>query len=77
VVWTVTSAASHAFRVSPSFELPQTHAIGLRRINGRGRASMWSIRCDLDHAPKGVSALHITLAGAGGMGGLAVNGTDV
>jgi rhamnogalacturonan endolyase len=46
---------------------------------GRGRATTWTIKFNLDHAPKGEAALRIALAGADGGGGLAVgvNGQNV
>jgi rhamnogalacturonan endolyase len=55
---------------------PQTNTSGPWRIYGRGRATTWTIKFDLDRAPKGQAALRVALAGADGNGGLeiAVNG---
>jgi rhamnogalacturonan endolyase len=40
---------------------------------GRGRATTWTIKFNLDKAPKGQGALRVALAGADGNGGLAVS----
>jgi rhamnogalacturonan endolyase len=58
---------------------PQTDTVGPWRVYGRGRATTWTIKFDVDHAPKGVGALRVALAGADGAGGLAVavNGREV
>jgi rhamnogalacturonan endolyase len=47
-------------------------------VYGRGRATTWTIKFDMDHAPAGQAALRVALAGADGNGGLAiaVNGQD-
>ncbi|HEY4330440.1 MAG TPA: polysaccharide lyase family 4 protein [Phycisphaerae bacterium] len=51
---------------------PQTDQTGPWRTYGRGRATTWTIKFDMDHAPKGQAALRIALSGADGTGGLAV-----
>ena len=55
---------------------PQTNTSGPWRVYGRGTATTWTIKFDMDHAPKGEAALRVALAGADGNGGLeiAVNG---
>ena len=60
-------------------DYPQTDTTGPWRIYGRGRATTWTIKFDLDHDPKGEAALRVALAGADGNGGLAiaVNGKSV
>ena len=51
---------------------PQTDTTGPWRVYGRGRATTWTIKFDMDHAPKnGQAALRVALAGADGNGGLA------
>src|SRR5579872_2801765 len=59
-------------------DYPQTNTTGPWRIYGKGRATTWTIKFDMDHAPKGEAALRVALAGADGNGGLAVavNGRD-
>jgi rhamnogalacturonan endolyase len=59
-------------------QYPQTDQTGPWRIYGRGRATTWTIKFNMDHAPKGQAALRVSLAGADGFGGLAigVNGTS-
>jgi len=42
------------------------------RSIGQGRATTWTIKFDMDKTPKGQAALRVALAGADGMGGLAV-----
>jgi len=58
---------------------PQTDQTGPWRIYGHGRADTWTIKFNMDHAPKGQAALRIALAGADGTGGLivGVNGKEV
>jgi rhamnogalacturonan endolyase len=51
---------------------PQTNTSGPWSIYGRGRATTWTIKFDMDHAPKGQAAVRVALAGADGNGGLAV-----
>ncbi len=51
---------------------PQTNTSGPWRIYGRGRATTWTIKFDMDHAAKGEGALRVALAGADGNGGLEV-----
>ena len=48
-------------------------------VYGRGRATTWTIKFNMDHDPKGEAALRVALAGADGNGGLAiaVNGKAV
>jgi rhamnogalacturonan endolyase len=57
----------------------QTDTTGPWRVYGRGRATTWTIKFDMDHDPKGEAALRVALAGADGRGGLAiaVNGKSV
>ncbi len=47
-------------------------------VIGRGRATTWTIKFNMDTAPHGQAALRVALAGADGNGGLAVavNGQD-
>jgi rhamnogalacturonan endolyase len=49
------------------------------RTIGRGRATTWTIKFNMDSGPKGHAALRIALAGADGFGGLivGVNGKNV
>ncbi len=51
----------------------------LWRTIGRGRATTWTIRFNMDKTPHGQAALRVALAGADGAGGLAVavNGQGV
>ncbi len=60
-------------------EYPQTNTRGPWQIYGRGRATTWTIKFDIDHAPRGRALLRVALAGADGNGGLAVgvNGQEV
>jgi rhamnogalacturonan endolyase len=60
-------------------QYPQTDTTGPWRIYGQGRATTWTIKFTMDHAPQGRATLRVALAGADGMGGLgvAVNGHDV
>jgi rhamnogalacturonan endolyase len=60
-------------------EYPQTDTVGPWRIYGRGRATTWTVKFDVDRDPKGEAALRVALAGADGTGGLAiaVNGKTV
>ena len=51
---------------------PQTDTTGPWRIYGRGRATTWTIKFNMDKTPKGQAALRVALAGADGGGGLAV-----
>jgi rhamnogalacturonan endolyase len=53
-------------------EYPQTNTTGPWRIYGRGRATTWTIKFNMDHAPKGQASLRVALAGANGNGGLSV-----
>ena len=58
---------------------PQTDQTGPWRIYGRGRATTWTIKFNMDKTPKGQAALRVALAGSDGGGGLAVgvNGKSV
>jgi rhamnogalacturonan endolyase len=51
---------------------PQTDTSGPWRVYGRGRATTWTIKFNMDQASKGQAALRVALAGADGNGGLAV-----
>jgi rhamnogalacturonan endolyase len=57
---------------------PQTDTTGPWRIWGRGQATTWTIKFNMDKNPQGYAALRIALDGADG-GGLTVgvNGTEV
>jgi rhamnogalacturonan endolyase len=52
---------------------PQTNTSGPWRIYGRGRATTWTIKFNMDKPPKGQAALRVALAGADGNGGLAIS----
>jgi rhamnogalacturonan endolyase len=60
-------------------DYPQTDQTGPWRIYGRGRATTWTIKFNMDKAEQGQAALRVALAGADGNGGLAVtvNGKNV
>jgi len=60
-------------------QYPQTDTTGPWRVYGRGRATTWTIKFNMDKASTGVAALRVSLAGADGNGGLAigVNGREV
>jgi rhamnogalacturonan endolyase len=60
-------------------EYPQTNQTGPWRIYGRGRATTWTIKFNMDKASQGQATLRVALAGADGTGGLAVavNGRNV
>jgi rhamnogalacturonan endolyase len=60
-------------------QYPQTNTSGPWRIYGRGRATTWTIKFNMDAASRGQAALRVALAGADGNGGLAVavNGQSV
>jgi rhamnogalacturonan endolyase len=60
-------------------QYPQTDTTGPWRIYGRGRATTWTIKFNMDNAEHGLATLRVSLAGADGNGGLAVavNGQDV
>jgi rhamnogalacturonan endolyase len=53
-------------------DYPQTDSTGPWRLYGRGRATTWTIKFEMDHDPKGEAALRVALAGADGNGGLAI-----
>jgi rhamnogalacturonan endolyase len=54
-------------------QYPQTDTVGPWRTYGRGRATTWTIKFNMDTAPKGQAALRISLAGADGNGGVAIS----
>jgi rhamnogalacturonan endolyase len=60
-------------------QYPQTDQAGPWRQWGRGRATTWTIKFNVDKATQGSAILRLALAGADGNGGLAigVNGHDV
>ncbi|HVU39021.1 MAG TPA: polysaccharide lyase family protein [Opitutales bacterium] len=60
-------------------QYPQTDQTGPWRVYGRGRATTWTIKFNLDKPAQGSAVLRFALAGADGNGGLAigVNGKDV
>lgn len=60
-------------------EYPQTDQTGPWRVYGRGRATTWTIKFNVDKAPQGSAVFRLALGGADGTGGLAVgiNGKDV
>jgi rhamnogalacturonan endolyase len=66
-------------KVESRNDYPTTDSVGPWRSYGRGRATTWTIKFDMDHDPKGEAALRVALAGADGKGGLAigVNGESV
>jgi rhamnogalacturonan endolyase len=53
-------------------QYPQTNTRGPWAKYGRGRATTWTIKFNMDKAPRGEAALRVALAGADGAGGLAV-----
>jgi rhamnogalacturonan endolyase len=53
-------------------QYPQTDTTGPWRVYGRGEATTWTIKFNMDQAPRGQAYLRIALAGADGQGGLAV-----
>jgi rhamnogalacturonan endolyase len=60
-------------------QYPQTNTSGPWRIYGQGRATTWTIKFNMDQAPKGTGTFRLSLAGADGNGGLTVgvNGQQV
>ncbi len=60
-------------------DYPQTDTTGPWRMWGRGRATTWTIKFNMDKSVQGVATLRVALAGADGGGGLAVavNGQSV
>jgi rhamnogalacturonan endolyase len=58
---------------------PLTDQTGPWRVYGRGRATTWTIKFNMDRTPKGLAAFRLALAGSDGGGGLAVavNGKSV
>jgi len=74
--------ANQRFGWVKSFSLadyPQTDTTGPWRIFGRGRATTWTIKFNMDKPVQGSAILRLAFAGADGTGGLAVavNGHDV
>jgi rhamnogalacturonan endolyase len=53
-------------------QYPQTDQTGPWRVYGRGRATTWTIKFNMDKASQGQATLRLALAGADGAGGLAV-----
>ncbi len=60
-------------------EYPQSNEAGPWRVFGRGRATTWTIKFNMDKAAQGYAALRMALAGADGIRQLAVavNGKSV
>ena len=60
-------------------QYPNTNTMGPWRVYGRGRATTWTIKFNMDNSPQGKATLRLALAGADGGGGLAiaVNGKPV
>ena len=57
---------------------PQTNQSGPWRIYGRGRATTWTIKFNVDQPSQGVAALRLALAGADTPQlAIAVNGADL
>ncbi len=50
-------------------QYPQTNQSGPWRVYGRGKATTWTIKFNMDATPKGQAALRVALAGADGIGG--------
>jgi len=74
--------ANQRFGWVKSFSLddyPQTNTTGPWRMWGRGKATTWTIKFNMDKPAQGYAAFRVALAGADGGGGLAVtvNGQDV
>jgi rhamnogalacturonan endolyase len=58
-------------------QYPQTDTTGPWRIYGRGNATTWTIKFNMDKNPQGYAALRIALDGADGSLTIGVNGTEV
>jgi rhamnogalacturonan endolyase len=60
-------------------QYPQTNTRGPWEVYGRGKATTWTIKFNMDKASKGQVTLRVALSGSDGAGGLAigVNGQDV
>ncbi len=57
---------------------PQTNQAGPWRVYGRGRATTWTVKFNMDKAPRGLAALRVSLAGADTYElSVAVNGAGV
>ena len=52
--------------------LPAAPGQDMWRDWGRGRATTWTIKFNMEHAPKGTAILRVALGGSDGGGGLAV-----
>ena len=50
-------------------QYPQTNQSGPWQVYGRGKATTWTIKFNMDATPKGQAALRVALAGADGIGG--------
>ena len=50
-------------------QYPQSNQSGPWRVYGRGKATTWTIKFNMDATPKGQAALRVALAGADGIGG--------
>ncbi len=53
-------------------QYPQTDQTGPWRVYGRGRATTWTIKFNLDKAVQGSAVFRLALSGADGTGGLAI-----
>ncbi len=60
-------------------DYPQTNEAGPWRVYGKGRATTWTIKFDMEKPSQGQAALRVALAGSDGGGGLevGVNGKSV
>jgi rhamnogalacturonan endolyase len=60
-------------------QYPNSDQTGPWRVYGRGRATTWTIKFDMNKLSQGTATLRVALAGADGAGGLAVgvNGQNV
>ncbi len=57
-------------------QYPQTDQAGPWRVYGKGRATTWTIKFNMDHAPKGEATLRVALAGSDSTAGLANPGAQ-
>ncbi len=57
-------------------QYPHTNDLGPWAVYGNGRATTWTIKFDMDHAPKGAAALRIALAGSDSTAGLSNPGAQ-
>jgi rhamnogalacturonan endolyase len=51
-------------------QYPHDDQAGPWKIYGKGRATTWTIKFNMDHAPKGMAYLRVALAGSDGLSGL-------